>query len=175
MKPRNLKVADIYAQPGYLIRRAYQLASAAFSSATADLDLTSVQFSALIAIKCNPDTDATRVSEMISFDRTTIGLVLERLEQKKLITRRAGVIDKRTKLIRISLSGEAMVREVSRRLDEIGETILEPFNANERVTLLKLLTKFESPPNVMEEPAIRTGKKRRAASQIRLSLQTRRS
>jgi MarR family transcriptional regulator, lower aerobic nicotinate degradation pathway regulator len=162
MKQRELGMIDVYVQPGYLIRRAHQAATAAFSAATADLDLTAVQFSALLAIKDNPDIDATRVSEMISFDRTTIGHVLGRLEGKKLITRRDGVLDKRTKLIRLTLKGETMIREVSRRVDEISETILKPFNVSERATLLKLLTKYsgQSGDLVAEDAPASTRKRR---------------
>jgi DNA-binding MarR family transcriptional regulator len=162
MKQRELGIGDIYAQPGYLIRRAHQTATAAFSAATADLDLTAVQFSALLAIKDNPDIDATRVSEVISFDRTTIGHVLARLERKKLITRRDGVLDKRTKLVRLTLKGETMIREVSRRVDEISEIILKPFSLSERTALLKLLTKFsgQSGDQVAEE-ATASARKRR--------------
>lgn len=144
MARRDLTFQDMHAQPGYLIRRAHQAAAAAFAFSTSDLDLTPVQFSALLAIKTTPDIDATRVSEMISFDRTTIGLVLGRLERKKLITRRNGVKDKRTKLLRLTSKGEATVREVSHRVEAIAETILKPFNSSERIQLLKLLSKFNT-------------------------------
>ena len=151
MKRKELKISDMYAQPGYLIRRAHQAATAAFSAATADLDLTPVQFSALLAIKDNPDIDATRVSEMISFDRTTIGHVLERLERKKLIARKSGVHDKRTKLIRLTSKGQAVIREVSSRVDGIAEHILQPFSAGDRALLLRLLGKFRDPSNETKE------------------------
>lgn len=143
---KSLTPFDIYAQPGYLIRRAHQVATAAFAAATEDLDLTAVQFSALVAIKGNPDIDATRISEMISFDRTTIGHVLERLEKKKLITRRDGIKDKRTKLVRLTLKGESVVQAVSPRAGAIAEAILKPFTPAERAALLKLLGKFELQP-----------------------------
>jgi hypothetical protein len=84
MTKREFTMLDMYVQPGYLIRRAHQVATDAFSAATSDLDLTPVQFSALVAIKDNPDIDATRVSVIIAFDRTTIGHVLGRLEKRKL-------------------------------------------------------------------------------------------
>ena len=77
----------------------------------------------------------------ISFDRTTIGHVLARLETKQLIVRRGGMLDKRTKMIRLTLKGESLIREVSKRVDEIGEIILKPFNPDERTALLKLLAK----------------------------------
>src|SRR5690606_30044473 len=99
---KSLDFSQIYEQPGYLIRRAHQKSSAAFASATRDLDLTAVQFSALIVIGNTPGIDATRVSDLISFDRTTIGHVVGRLEQKGLITRSYGVVDKRTKLLTIT-------------------------------------------------------------------------
>jgi DNA-binding MarR family transcriptional regulator len=147
---RGFGIANMYVQPGYLIRRAHQAATAAFAAATADLDLTPVQFSALVAIKDNPEIDATRVSEMISFDRTTIGHVLGRLERKKLITRTDGVRDKRTKLIRLTRKGEATIRAVSRRVDEIAEIIFKPFSGGERAALLKLLARFRSGDQVAE-------------------------
>ena len=157
-----MKVKDMYRQPGYLIRRAHQVASAAFTEATIDLDLTAVQFSALIAIKDNPDIDATRVSEMISFDRTTIGHVLRRLEDKKLITRANGVVDKRTKLLRITLKGETVIRDVERRVNGIAQAILKPFSVAERATLLRLLTRFAFPlaASSASESPVTAGKRR---------------
>lgn len=153
-----MKILDMYAQPGYLIRRAHQTATAVFSGATKDLDLTAVQFSALLSVKDNPDIDATRVSEMISFDRTTIGHVLERLERKGWITRKGGVEDKRTKLIRLTPAGKAVVKKVSERVNNIGEEILRPFSANERTLLVKLLKKFPEEHGVLIAPAKSRGK-----------------
>jgi DNA-binding MarR family transcriptional regulator len=146
MKKHGIELSEMYSQPGYLIRRAHQAATAAFAAATSDLDLTPVQFSALIAIKDNPDIDATRVSEIISFDRTTIGHVLARLETKRLIVRQSGTLDKRTKTIRLTLTGESLIRKVSQRVEEIGDIILKPFNSGERTALLTLLAKFCTRP-----------------------------
>ena len=85
-----MKLKESYAQPGYLVRRVHQIATAAFMTETRDTDLTPVQFAALLAIRENPGIDATRVSDLISIDRTTIGHVVTLLERKKLITRRVG-------------------------------------------------------------------------------------
>ena len=146
MKKQGIELSEMYSQPGYLIRRAHQAATAAFAAATSDLDLTPVQFSALIAIKDNPDIDATRVSEIISLDRTTIGHVLARLETKQLVVRRSGTLDKRTKTIRLTLTGESLIRKVSQRVEEISEIILKPLNPDERTTLLNLLAKLCARP-----------------------------
>ena len=68
--------------PGHLIRRAHQISTALFAEECAGFDLTPVQYAALVAIKANPEVDATRLSALIAFDRSTIGGVLERLEAK---------------------------------------------------------------------------------------------
>ena len=136
-------------QPGYLIRRAHQKATSAFISATRDLGLTAVQYSSLVAIRSFPDIDATRVSELVSLDRTTIGHVLERLEQKEMITRAAGATDKRKKLLRITAAGEEAVRAASGRIEVISGEILSPLTASERTLLLRLLEKI-----VTAEPSI---------------------
>jgi len=49
--------------------------------------LTSVQYAALVAIWANPHVDATRLSALTGFDRSTIGDVLERLEAKGWVLR----------------------------------------------------------------------------------------
>ena len=147
----------MYEQPGFLIRRAHQKAAAAFSSATRELDLTPVQFSSLLAIKYNPDIDATRVSELISFDRTTIGHVLGRLERKRLIQRTSGVLDKRTKLLTITPAGEQMVKKVSSKVSDIAQAILSPLSSAERKTLLTLLAKLNTSENIVRQISLANG------------------
>ena len=71
---------SLYDMLGHLIRRAHQASTALFAEECAGLDLASVQFAALVAIKADPDVDATRLPALIAFDRSTIGGVLERLE-----------------------------------------------------------------------------------------------
>ncbi len=77
---------DFHDMPGHLIRRAHQISTAQFAEECAGFDLTSVQYAALVAIKANPDVDATRLSALIAFDRSTIGGVLERLEAKGFVS-----------------------------------------------------------------------------------------
>jgi MarR family transcriptional regulator, lower aerobic nicotinate degradation pathway regulator len=67
-----MKTKDMYNQPGHLIRRVYQFSTAALVEAKSS-ELTPVQFSALVAIRESPGIDATRVGELIYFDRATIG------------------------------------------------------------------------------------------------------
>ena len=98
---------SLYAMPGHLIRRVQQVSTALFAEECAGLDLTSVQFAALVAIRENPGVDATRLSHLIAFDRSTLGGVLERLEAKGWVVRNPSPGDKRIKLLRLDIGRRA--------------------------------------------------------------------
>jgi MarR family transcriptional regulator, lower aerobic nicotinate degradation pathway regulator len=137
-----MKTKDIYKQPGHLIRRAHQIATAVFTNEAKAFDLTAVQFSALLAIRDHPGTDATRVSDLIYFDRSTIGNVLDRLEKKGLIKRQPGVEDRRTKRLFLTAQGRGVLRKVIAKGPRIAETILAPLSAADRARFVKLLAQL---------------------------------
>ena len=80
----------VYTAPGYLFRRMQQIAVAIFVEECKAYDLTPVQYAALVAIRTHPGIDATRLSAVIAFDRSTLGSVIERLEAKALYRAQAG-------------------------------------------------------------------------------------
>jgi DNA-binding MarR family transcriptional regulator len=137
-----LRTKDTYQQPGHLIRRAHQIATAVFMTEAKAFDLTSVQFAALIVIRELPGTDATRVSDLIYFDRSTIGNVLDRLEKKGLIRREPGLEDRRTKRLYLTRQGSLVLRRIAAKLPRISDNILAPLTAAERARFMKLMTKL---------------------------------
>jgi MarR family transcriptional regulator, lower aerobic nicotinate degradation pathway regulator len=141
----GMKTKDSYRQPGHLIRRAHQMATAVFMQEAKAFDLTAVQFSALVVIREHPGTDATRVSDLIYFDRSTIGNVLDRLEKKGLIRREAGVEDRRTKRLYLTPQGRVVLRKIAAKLPQISDTILKPLSAADRARLVKLLVALVEP------------------------------
>src|SRR6201997_5878549 len=89
----------VYTAPGYLFRRMQQIAVALFVEECSDFDLTPVQYAALVAIHTHPGIDATRLSAVIAFDRSTLGNVIERLEAKDLVQRKPRSDDRRLQLL----------------------------------------------------------------------------
>src|SRR5262249_1610559 len=102
-----LTMDAVYGKPGYLFRRLQQIAVAIFVEECKSFDLTPVQYAALVAIGTHPGIDATRLSAVIAFDRSTLGNVIERLEAKDYIARRSAREDKRVKLLYLTRSGAA--------------------------------------------------------------------
>jgi DNA-binding MarR family transcriptional regulator len=132
----------VYGKPGYLFRRMQQIAVAIFVEECKSFDLTPVQYAALVAIHTHPGIDATRLSAVIAFDRSTLGNVIERLEAKRYIARRAAREDKRVKLLYLSRSGAALLRKVMPSVDRAQARMLQPLKAADRKTLMALLSQL---------------------------------
>ncbi len=132
----------LYQMPGHLIRRAQQISTALFSDECAAYDLTSVQFAALYAIASNPEADATRLSALIAFDRSTIGDVLERMEAKGWIERTPSHQDRRAKLVRLSPTGRRLLRKVTPAVQRVQERLLAPLPEADRDTFVRLLAQL---------------------------------
>src|ERR1700757_2096335 len=116
----------VYTAPGYLFRRMQQIAVAIFVEECRDFDLTPVQYAALIAIHTHPGIDATRLSAVIAFDRSTLGNVIERLETKKLIERKPSPDDKRVKLLYLTKAGAALLRDITPSVERAQARMLQP-------------------------------------------------
>jgi DNA-binding MarR family transcriptional regulator len=132
----------VYTAPGYLFRRMQQIAVAIFVEECRAYDLTPVQYAALVAISTHPGIDATRLSAVIAFDRSTLGNVIERLETKALIERKAGREDKRVKLLYLTRTGAALLRDIVTSVDKAQARMLQPLKPADRKTLLALLTQL---------------------------------
>ena len=141
-QPTPISMDAVYAAPGYLFRRMQQIAVSIFVEECKAFDLTPVQYAALIAIHTHPGIDATRLSAVIAFDRSTLGNVIERLQAKELIERNPSPGDKRVKLLTLSKSGAAVLRAIMPLVDRAQQRMLQPLKAADRKTLMALLTQL---------------------------------
>lgn len=141
-KRRPATMDDVYTKPGYLFRRMQQIAVSIFVEECKDFDLTPVQYAALVAIRTHPGIDATRLSAVIAFDRSTLGSVPERLEAKGLIERSAGAEDKRVKLLFLTAGGAALLQRIMAAVDRAQDRILAPLKPADRKTLMALLAQL---------------------------------
>ena len=141
-KSPPLTMDAVYTKPGYLFRRMQQIAVAIFVEECRAYDLTPVQYAALVAIRTHPGIDATRLSAVIAFDRSTLGNVIERLEAKQLIERKPSRQDKRVKLLYLTKAGIALLREIMPSVDRAQARMLQPLKPADRRTLMALLTQL---------------------------------
>ncbi|TWA96237.1 MarR family winged helix-turn-helix transcriptional regulator [Bradyrhizobium stylosanthis] len=137
-----ITIDAVYAAPGYLFRRMQQIAVSIFMEECKAFDLTPVQYAALIAIHTHPGIDATRLSAVIAFDRSTLGSVIERLQAKDYIERKPAPEDKRIKLLHLTKSGAAILREIIPAVERAQARMLEPLKPADRKALMGLLTQL---------------------------------
>jgi DNA-binding MarR family transcriptional regulator len=119
-----------------------QIAVAIFVEECKAHDLTPVQYAALVAIHTHPGIDATRLSAVIAFDRSTLGSVIERLEAKGHIDRKPAPEDRRVKLLYLTKAGAALLRHIMPAVDHAQARMLRPLKSADRKTLLALLTQL---------------------------------
>ena len=141
-KQAPITMDAVYTAPGYLFRRMQQIAVALFIEECKAFELTPVQYAALIAIHTHPGIDATRLSAVIAFDRSTLGSVIERLESKKLIDRKPSGEDKRVKLLYLTKAGAAILRDIMPSVEKAQARMLQPLKPADRKVLVSLLTQL---------------------------------
>ncbi len=92
-------------------------------------DLTAVQYAALVAIGAHPGIDATRLSEIIYFDRSTIGDVLDRMEGKGWIRRQSTPTTGASSGSKLSPAGQEVLQQVEPGIRRVQERLLAPLTA----------------------------------------------
>ena len=128
---------------GHLIRRLQQQSTQVFQAQmqAAGFDLTSVQFAALDAIAQQPGIDQATLATAISFDRATIGGVIERLQSKGLVQREISETDRRARLLSLTKLGAKLLAASRPIVEGLQAEILAPLSAKERAAFVALANK----------------------------------
>jgi len=137
--------ADFYRleqQVGYWLRRAYQRHMAIFAGIMSDLDLTSMQFAALVKLHELKAVSQTELGRLTGMDRATISGVVARLKRRNLVLYKPDPLDKRSRIIALTAAGDSLLTEAMRRIDRVTEQTLEPIGTAERESLRTILQKM---------------------------------
>jgi MarR family transcriptional regulator, temperature-dependent positive regulator of motility len=134
---------SLFEMPGHLIRRLNQISTNVFQREMkkAGIDLTQVQFAALQSVFEAPGIDQAGVAANIAYDRATIGGVIDRLEQKGLVTRIVSPRDKRAREVRLTSAGTQLFKDVLPIVRSIQGEILSGLSGAEKEVFLTLATK----------------------------------
>lgn len=134
---------SLFEMPGHLIRRLNQISTNVFQREMkkAGIDLTQVQFAALHTVFERPGIDQAGVSAKIAYDRATIGGVIDRLEQKGLVSRIVSPRDKRAREVRLTEMGVQLFKDVMPIVSAIQGKILPGLSDSEKETFLTLASK----------------------------------
>jgi DNA-binding MarR family transcriptional regulator len=138
---------DLYRRPGFLMRRAHQIAVSLFMDETAATGVTPTQYGLLYILRIRPGLDQIGLAKLIGLDRSTTGLVLGKLERAGLVVRRPSQNDRRRKELALTSAGEALLATLAEPVRRVQTKAMTPLTEDERTQLLFLLDKFVSAYN----------------------------
>jgi DNA-binding MarR family transcriptional regulator len=139
---RDERLAALYRRPGFMLRRAHQIAVGIFAEECGALDLTTTQHGILTALATWPALDQISLGRLLGLDRSTVGTVVRRLEERGLVRREVPSADKRRRLLRLTADGDALLRAAGDAAARASERLLAAFTPLEAQMLLGLLTRL---------------------------------
>ena len=127
---------------GHLLRRCHQIAVAIFLDECEAFELTPLQFAVLESLRSSGPQDQVTLGGGVALDRTTISLVIRKLEQRELVRREKSAQDMRAKIVTITASGKDLTEAALRAVQSAQQRIVAPLDDAETGQLLQLLTKL---------------------------------
>ena len=134
---------------GHLLRRCHQIAVAIFHDECERYDLTPLQFAVLDCLLANGPQDQVTLGGAAALDRTTISLVIRKLEQRKLVRREKSGHDQRAKIVTITAAGKYLIAEALAAVEVAQQRIVAPLDDVETGQLLRLLEKLANGNNAL--------------------------
>jgi DNA-binding MarR family transcriptional regulator len=150
-------VTDLRNMPGHLIRRMQQIAVAVFHAEVdaAGIDVTPVQYAALVRVAGNPGLDQVTLAGLIAYDRTTIAGVVDRLVQKNFLSREVSPRDRRAKVLHITRTGEEALKVLTPAVERAQKVMLRGLDDAETEEFMRLLNKAMEAVNDLSRAPLR--------------------
>lgn len=133
------RLAHLYGRVGLKLRRCNQISIALFEQAIGESKLTSSQYGAMVVLKEFPGINQMRLGRLLGYDRSTIGSIVNHLEIRGLIDRRADPNDGRGRTLTLTPAAEeVMARGLAASLIS-QQKLLEPLTGEQRGALIDAL------------------------------------
>ena len=134
--------------PGPLLRRAHQIGVGIFLEECASFRITPLQFSALWALsKVDGGIPQIQLAGMIALDRTTIAIVLAKLEKEGFVARSRNPRNTRANVVTLTEAGGRHLETMMSKVMAVQEKIIEPLTEEERELFLRALRKIAESNN----------------------------
>lgn len=143
--PKNSEeglLAELYSRPGFMLRRAHQIAMDLFIQACAPVDITPSQYGVLYIVDLMGSISQIGVSRLIGLDRSTTALVVRLLTERGLLTKKQSTQDARKAEILLTDEGQEVLRKAAKLANREMKMLLAPFTEDEGHAFLALLEKF---------------------------------
>lgn len=125
---------------GYNLAQAAVTASLVYErSLGAPLGLRQVDFTILTLIDSNPNVTLKNLSDALGIAPSNLTVIVERSVAKKLIVREPSEDDRRSRYLRLTPSGRALLTKAWKIAQRMEAAVLQHFSPAERAILFELL------------------------------------
>lgn len=139
-----LDFGELGALLGYRLRRAQLAMYRDYMSSLAGLDLTQKQTAIIWLLSNNPGVSQVELAKALDMDRPSMMTLIDRLQQRGLLTRGRSTVDRRRQELHLTSAGNRLLAQARRRIAKHEQRIRSKFTAEEFATLLAALQKFQS-------------------------------
>jgi DNA-binding MarR family transcriptional regulator len=140
----ELLFEDLDGLLGYRLRRAQGAMHRDYMAAVAGLNLTQKLNATLWLINANPGVSQGSVAAALGMDRATMMALIDRLEDRELVTREKSTVDRRRQELYLTPAGKKTLRKAKARIAAHEERFKALFTPAELAMLLAALQKFQN-------------------------------
>ncbi len=124
---------------GFQLRQAQIAVFRDFAETMGPLDITPGLYAVLVLIDCNEGLKQSELARAVQLDRSTIVPIIDSLERRGLVRRRAVAHDRRSNALELTAAGAALLKQLKRRVAAHEKRLARDLDAAERATLTALL------------------------------------
>jgi DNA-binding MarR family transcriptional regulator len=136
-KDRALSLGVLPGLVGYQLRLAQRAIFADFAETVGAGGVSPGLFGVLVLIEANPGLKQQRLAEAAHLDRSSLVPVIDKLEARGLVERRAA--DRRSNGLYLTSAGTALVRSLKRRVQQHERRVVGGMSQREQRELTRLL------------------------------------
>jgi DNA-binding MarR family transcriptional regulator len=124
---------------GFHLREAQIAVFRDFAATLGPLEVSPVIFAVLVLIERNPGVKQTEIARAVRLDRSSMVSVLDNLERRGLVERRAVENDRRSNALSLTAAGAALLRQAKRLVASHERRLAGGLDPAERRRLVTLL------------------------------------
>ena len=129
---------------GYQLRLTQLAVFNNFGHAIADHGISPGRFGVLVIIGANPGLTQSRLAAATQLDRSTMVAVIDQLEARQLVERRAAANDRRSNALWLTEAGKQVMRSIKRRVKAHEAQLASALGPGEAARLNSMLARIRA-------------------------------
>lgn len=125
-----------------MIRRMHQIAVSVFIEETGKLRVTNRQYGIMLVLSHRPGIDQISIANSLGLDRSTTGMVINKLVKDGLVSRAVDADDRRRHNLQLTASGTRLLSQLAQPAERSRQRLFSVFTSRERKVFLRLVDKF---------------------------------